>query len=82
MKIVADQIQRWVPGRFVSLGTDGYGRSDARAALRNHFEVDKRSIAVKALKALADDGTLDQKTVSQAIEKYGVDPEKPDPVTL
>jgi pyruvate dehydrogenase E1 component len=82
MKIVADQIQRWIPGRFVSLGTDGYGRSDARAALRNHFEVDKRYIAVTALKALADDGTLDQKTVAQAIEKYGIDPEKPDPVTL
>ncbi len=82
MKIVADQIQRWVPGRFVSLGTDGYGSSEARAALRNHFEVDKRYIAVTALKALADDGTLDQKTVAQAIEKYGIDPEKPDPVTL
>ena len=82
MKIVSDQIQRWIPGRFVSLGTDGYGRSDARAALRNHFEVDKRFIAVTALKALADDGALDQKTVAQAIEKYGIDPEKPDPVTL
>ena len=82
MKIVADQIQRWVPGRFVSLGTDGYGRSDARAALRKHFEVDRHSIVVTALKALADDATLDQKTVSQAIEKYGIDPDKPDPVTL
>ena len=82
MKIIADQIQRWIPGRFVSLGTDGYGRSDARAALRNHFEVDKRYIAVTALKALADEGTLDQKTVAKAIEKYGIDPEKPDPVTL
>jgi len=82
MKLNSDQIQRWVPGRFVSLGTDGYGRSDARAALRSHFEVDKRYIAVTALKALADDGTLDQKTVAQAIEKYGIDPDKPDPVTL
>jgi pyruvate dehydrogenase E1 component len=82
MKIVADQIQRWVPGRFVSLGTDGYGRSDARAALRQHFEVDKRFIAVSALKALADDGTFDQKTVAQAIEKYGIDPDRPNPVTL
>jgi pyruvate dehydrogenase E1 component len=82
MKIVADQIQRWVPGQFISLGTDGYGRSDARAALRQHFEVDKRFIAVSALKALADEGTLDQKTVTQAIEKYGIDPERPDPVTL
>jgi pyruvate dehydrogenase E1 component len=82
MKIVPDQIQRWVPGSFVSLGTDGYGRSDARAALRKHFEVDKHYIAVTALKALADDGVLDQKTVTQAIEKYGIDPDRPDPVTL
>jgi pyruvate dehydrogenase E1 component len=82
MKIVSDQIQRWVPGQFISLGTDGYGRSDARAALRQHFEVDKRFIAVSTLKALADEGTLDQKTVAQAIEKYGIDPDRPNPVTL
>jgi pyruvate dehydrogenase E1 component len=82
MKIVSDQIQRWVPGRFISLGTDGYGRSDGRAALRQHFEVDKRYIAITALKALADDGVLDQKTVTQALDKYGIDPDRPDPVTL
>ena len=82
MKIVPDQIQRWVPGRFISLGTDGYGRSDGRDALRQHFEVDERYIAVSALKALADDGALDQKTVSAAIKKYGIDPDRPDPVTL
>jgi pyruvate dehydrogenase E1 component len=82
MKIIADQIQRWVPGQFISLGTDGYGRSDARAALRQHFEVDKRFIAISTLKALADEGTLDQKTVTQAIEKYGIDPDRPNPVTL
>ncbi len=82
MKIVPDQIQRWVPGTFVSLGTDGYGRSDGRDALRQHFEVDKRYIAVTALKALADDGRIDQKTVAEAISKYGIDPDKPDPVTL
>ena len=82
MKIVADQIQGWVPGRFVSLGTDGYGRSDARKALRQHFEVDKHYIAVTTLKALADDGMLDVKTVSEAIKKYGIDPDRPDPVTL
>jgi pyruvate dehydrogenase E1 component len=82
MKIVPDQIQRWIPGRYVTLGTDGYGRSDARAALRQFFEVDKHYIAVTTLKALADEGTLDQQTVSKAIEKYGIDPEKPDPVTL
>ncbi len=82
MKIVPDQIQRWVPGHFVSLGTDGYGRSDARKALRRFFEVDRHYIAVAALKALADDGKLDQKTVGEAIRKYGIDPDKPDPVTL
>jgi pyruvate dehydrogenase E1 component len=82
MKIVPDQIERWVPGHFVSLGTDGYGRSDDRASLRKHFEVDKRYIAVTALKALADDGALDQKTVADAIQKYGIDPDRPDPVTL
>jgi pyruvate dehydrogenase E1 component len=82
MKVIADQIQRWVPGRFISLGTDGYGRSDARDALRQHFEVDERFIAVAALKALADEGVLDQKTVTEAIKKYGIDPDRPDPVTL
>jgi pyruvate dehydrogenase E1 component len=82
MKIVADQVQRWVPGRFVSLGTDGYGRSDARKALRQHFEVDKRFIVVSALKALSDDGVLDHETVVNAIEKYGIDADRPDPVTL
>jgi pyruvate dehydrogenase E1 component len=82
MKIVPDQVQRWVPGNFVSLGTDGYGRSDARMALREHFEVDRHYIAVAALKALVDDGALDSKTVSQAIKKYGIDPDRPDPVTL
>ena len=82
MKIVPDQIRRWVPGRFVSLGTDGYGRSDGRAALRKHFEVDARFIAVTALKTLADDGALDQKTVAEAIKAYGIDPDRPDPVKL
>ena len=82
MKIIADQIRGWVPGSYVTLGTDGYGRSDCRAALRDHFEVDRRYITVTALKALADDGVLDQKTVAQAINKYGIDPDKPDPANL
>ncbi len=82
MKIVADQVQRWMPGRYVTLGTDGYGRSDARKALREHFEVDRRFIAVTALKAMADEGALDHQTVAQAIEKYGIDPDRADPVTL
>ncbi len=82
MKIVPEQIERWVPGRYVTLGTDGFGRSDSRAALRNHFEVNRHYIVVAALKALADDGALDAKTVTDAIKRYGIDPDKPDPVTL
>jgi pyruvate dehydrogenase E1 component len=82
MKIVPDQIQRWVPGPFVSLGTDGYGRSDGRQALREHFEVDRRYIAVSALKSLADADAIDEKTVQAAIEKYDIDPDRPDPVAL
>jgi pyruvate dehydrogenase E1 component len=82
MKIVPDQIRNWVPGTFISLGTDGYGRSDARKALREHFEVDRHYIVVAALKALADDGAIDQKMVAAAINKYGIDPDRPDPVTL
>ena len=82
MKIVPDQVQRWMPGHYVTLGTDGFGRSDSRAALRDFFEVDRRYIAVTALKSLADDGALDNKTVADAIERYGIDPEKKDPVTL
>ncbi|MEO0347655.1 MAG: pyruvate dehydrogenase (acetyl-transferring), homodimeric type [Pseudomonadota bacterium] len=82
MKIVPDQIQRWIPGSFISLGTDGFGRSDSRKALREFFEVDRRYIVVTTLKALADEGALDQSTVAEAIEKYGIDPDRPDPVTL
>jgi pyruvate dehydrogenase E1 component len=82
MKIVPDQIRQWVPGRYAVLGTDGYGRSDARAALRHHFEVDRRYIAIAALKALADEGKIDMKTVTAAIRKFGVDPDKPNPVTV
>ena len=82
MKTVPDQIRRWVPGRYVVLGTDGFGRSDSREALRNFFEVDRRSIVLSALKALADEGALEQSTVVEAIEKFGIDPEKPDPVSL
>jgi pyruvate dehydrogenase E1 component len=82
MKIVPDQVQRWMPGAFVTLGTDGYGRSDARAPLRCHFEVDRCYIVVAALKALADEGKVDAKTVAEAIKKYAIDPDRPDPVTL
>jgi pyruvate dehydrogenase E1 component len=80
MKLVSDQIRQWVPGRYVALGTDGFGRSDGRAPLRHHFEVDAKSIVVAALKALADDGSIDSSTVSKAMTDLGVDPAKPNPV--
>ncbi|MEO8444196.1 MAG: pyruvate dehydrogenase (acetyl-transferring), homodimeric type, partial [Gammaproteobacteria bacterium] len=82
MRIVADQIRPWVPGRYAVLGTDGYGRSDSRAALREFFEVDRNYIVLAALKALADDGSLDPKTVAKAITTLGIDPSKPNPVTV
>jgi len=79
MRVVADQIREWMPGRYVTLGTDGYGRSDSRAALRRHFEVDRNYIAVATLKALADDGKIEPKVVSAAMDKLGLSAEKPDP---
>jgi pyruvate dehydrogenase E1 component len=78
----AEQIRAYVPRRYSVLGTDGYGRSDSRENLRRFFEVDRYHIVVAALKALADDGQLEAKTVSQAIAKYGIDPETPNPVTV
>ncbi|MGH8289080.1 MAG: pyruvate dehydrogenase (acetyl-transferring), homodimeric type [Steroidobacteraceae bacterium] len=79
MRTVPDQIREWVPGRYVSLGTDGFGRSDSRAALRRHFEVDRHYITVAALKALADDGKLEASAVTAAMKALGVDPAKPVP---
>jgi pyruvate dehydrogenase E1 component len=79
MRIVPDQIREWVGGRYLTLGTDGYGRSDSRAALRKHFEVDRNYIAVAALKALADEGKVDQATLTGAMKALGVDPSKPVP---
>ncbi len=79
MRAVADQVREWMPGRYVTLGTDGYGRSDSRAALRRHFEVDRNYITVATLKALADDGQIEPKVVSGAMDKLGVSAEKPVP---
>jgi len=79
VRTVPDQIRQWVAGRYVTLGTDGFGRSDSRAALRRHFEVDRNYIAVAALKALADEGQVDPATVARAITALGVDPAKPVP---
>jgi pyruvate dehydrogenase E1 component len=79
MKEFADQIRAFVPQRFVTLGTDGFGRSDSRARLRYFFEVDRHFIVVAALKALAEAGEGKAKAAADAIRKYGIDPNKPDP---
>ena len=82
MRTVADQIRPWIASRYVVLGTDGFGRSDSRAALREFFEVDSRYVVIAALKALADEGSIDAAVVVKAIATLGIDPAKPNPVTV
>ncbi|MBT4015349.1 MAG: pyruvate dehydrogenase (acetyl-transferring), homodimeric type [Deltaproteobacteria bacterium] len=80
VKLFADQIRAYVPRSYSVLGTDGFGRSDTRQALRKHFEVDRYYIAVAALNALMEDGSVSVKTVNAAIKKYGIDPNKNNPL--
>ena len=79
MKIVPDQIAPWLNGRLVSLGTDGFGRSDNRQFLRRHFEINAEAIAAAALSRLARDGKFDAKKAAKAIAELGLNPEKADP---
>jgi pyruvate dehydrogenase E1 component len=79
MRGFADQIRPYVSRRYVCLGTDGFGRSDYRVALRKFFEVDRHYVAIAALNALAEDGALPKSKVEAAIVKYGIDAEKPPP---
>jgi pyruvate dehydrogenase E1 component len=80
VKVLPDSVDRWMPRRVRSLGTDGFGRSENRAGLRKFFEVDARFVALATLAELAQDGKLDAKVVAQAIKDFGIDPEKPNPV--
>jgi pyruvate dehydrogenase E1 component len=84
IKTYAEQIRPFVPkGRvYKVLGTDGYGRSDSRAKLRGFFEVDRHYVTIAALAALAETGEVKTKLVAEAIARYGLDPEKPNPVTV
>ena len=82
VKAFADQIRAFVPGRYTVLGTDGFGRSDYRRALRSFFEVDRYHIAVAALQSLAQDGTIPAATVAEAIDRYQLDANAPDPTTV
>ena len=75
-------IARWFPNSPVSLGTDGFGRSESREALRDHFEVDYRFIAPGALSALAHEGQIENDAVAQAMKDLEIDPAKPNPIYL
>ncbi|MAV69240.1 MAG: pyruvate dehydrogenase (acetyl-transferring), homodimeric type [Candidatus Marinimicrobia bacterium] len=82
IKLVSDQIRPYVPGDYYCLGTDGFGRSDTREGLRRFFEVDRYYVVLTAIKALVHAGELEASMVDTALEKYGLDPEKPNPVTV
>ena len=79
MKLVPDQVSRWVHQHFLPLGTDGFGRSDTREALRRFFEVDMPHVVVAVLSGLADTGAIDRSVVGEAISHYGLDADAPDP---
>jgi len=82
MKIVPDQIAPWVPGGLTTLGTDGFGRSDTRPALRRFFEIDAEMTVVATLYALATEGEIRMETVEKAIKDLNIDPEKPFPLLV
>ena len=82
IKLVSDQIRPYVPGPYYCLGTDGFGRSDTREGLRRFFEVDRYYVVLTAVKALVQAGELEAGMVDAVLEKYGLDPEKPNPVTV
>ncbi|APF03149.1 TPA: pyruvate dehydrogenase (acetyl-transferring), homodimeric type [Legionella pneumophila] len=81
MRIYADQIRPFVPNRYITLGTDGYGRSDTRTQLRHFFEVDAKFVVLTALNALVAEGTLDKTKVVDAMKRYNINPDKLDPMT-
>ena len=79
VKMLAEQIAPYVPGPYYALGTDGFGRSDTRENLRRFFEVDRYYIVLTAIKALVADKELEKTAIKKAIDKYSLDPEKPNP---
>ena len=80
IKLVPDQIRQWIPGQYVTLGTDGFGRSDTRAALRRHFEVDAEHIVYATLRALDDSSEADTARLTKAMQMLNIDPTSMDPV--
>jgi pyruvate dehydrogenase E1 component len=82
IRTFAEQIHPFVGRRYVALGTDGFGRSDFRRKLREFFEVDRHFVTLAALRALADEGKVPVATIDKAIQKYGIDPDKPNPIAV
>jgi len=82
MKIYADQIREFIPNKYIVLGTDGFGRSDTRKQLRKFFEVNRHYIVIAALKSLADEGKIETDKINEAIKKYNIDPNKPEPTSI
>jgi pyruvate dehydrogenase E1 component len=80
MRVLPESISRWLPNPILALGTDGFGRSESRAALRDFFEVDARYIVIATLSALAREGRIGNGAVQSAIEDLRLNPEKPHPV--
>lgn len=81
VRLVADQIRQWIPGTYIILGTDGFGRSDTREALRRHFEIDAEHIVYATLEGLSRKGQFRKDELPQAIEDLGIDPDQVDPAT-
>ena len=81
VKTIPDSLSKWISGPLISLGTDGFGRSESREALRDFFEVDSRYVTLAALHALAREGEIDQELVSEAMEDLKIDPDKTNPRT-
>ena len=81
MKVLSDGLREYIEAPFKVLGTDGFGRSDTREKLRDFFEIDRRYVVVTALNTLKEQGSIEASVVSEAIKKYGLDPDKSNPVT-
>jgi pyruvate dehydrogenase E1 component len=81
MKVLPQSVAQWIPGRLVSLGTDGFGRSENRASLRDFFEVDAKHIVLATLHALAGEKKVGKDVLEKAVRDLGIDPEKRNPAT-
>ena len=82
VKALPESVSKWIPGRLISLGTDGFGRSESRPALRDFFEVDERHIVLAALSGLSREGKLSEETVQEAMREMKLDPEKINPYEM